>query len=63
MVEEVFKLYDENDSGSLDLNELKLAFPSLKSRELKEFFKECDTDGDKSISFQELKHYLTHRYQ
>ena len=58
--ERVFTAFDADNSGTLDVGELKLALTSLLDKEVsnsdaKKFAKKFDTDGDGTISIEEFE--------
>ncbi|GMH64040.1 hypothetical protein TL16_g03872 [Triparma laevis f. inornata] len=58
--ERVFQAFDADNSGTLDVGELKLALTSLLDKEVsnsdaKKFAKKFDTDGDGTISIDEFE--------
>ena len=57
--EEVFKRFDEDNSGAIDFEEFKIMLPELnvKLSEAKalKYFRQCDTDGSGEIGLDELK--------
>lgn len=54
----VFKKYDKDSSGKIDLDELKSCFQelnvSLTYEQIKELYHECDMDENKGIDFKEF---------
>ena len=56
VAKEAFSFIDEDGSGEIDFDELKMAFSSMKYNDdlIEERFKELDFDGDKTIEFPEF---------
>lgn len=54
----VFKKYDKDSNGTIDLDELKSCFQelnvSLTYEQIKELYHECDMDENKGIDFKEF---------
>merc|ERR1712086_1093541 len=61
---EAFDLFDTDGSGSIDVNELKVAMKALgmdaKSEEIRKLINDIDTDGDGTIDFDEFLAMMTH---
>ncbi|KAF7258497.1 hypothetical protein EG68_04167 [Paragonimus skrjabini miyazakii] len=61
-IEEIFYLIDKNKNGKISRRELQSFFKKndckYKSKEVKEYIKRIDQDGDGSISLMELKQAL-----
>merc|ERR1711977_654680 len=57
-IKEAFDLFDTDGSGSIDVNELKVAMKALgmdaKSEEIRKLINDIDSDGDGTIDFDEL---------
>merc|ERR1712154_250960 len=56
VAKEAFSFIDEDGSGEIDFDELKMAFSSMKYNDdlIEQRFKELDFDGDKAIEFPEF---------
>merc|ERR1711985_172191 len=56
-IKEAFDLFDTDGSGSIDVNELKVAMKALgmdaKSEEIRKLINDIDSDGDGTIDFGE----------
>ena len=67
ILEEAFRLFDQDGSGSITRDEIKEAFRSviadtgeeLPEDEIDYMIKEFDVDGDGTIDFEEFKNYMT----
>ena len=67
ILEEAFRLFDKDGSGSITRDEIKEAFRSviadtgeeLPEDEIDYMIKEFDVDGDGTIDFEEFKNYMT----
>ena len=61
-VEEIFKMYDKNDSQTLDFDEFKEMIqkidPNVTQKEIEYIFRRLDQDGNESIEVDELKKAL-----
>ncbi|KAF5400968.1 hypothetical protein PHET_05905 [Paragonimus heterotremus] len=61
-IEEIFYLIDKNKNGKISRRELQSFFKKndckYKSKEVKEYIRRIDQDGDGSISLMELKQAL-----
>ena len=57
-IEKAFKLFDVDNSGSIDINELKEAMKALgiylKKEEIKKIMDEVDEDGSGTIELREF---------
>jgi len=66
-IKEAFDLFDTDGSGSIDVNELKVAMKALgmdaKSEEIRKLINDIDTDGDGTIDFDEFLAMMTARKQ
>merc|ERR1712086_393293 len=66
-IKEAFDLFDTDGSGSIDVNELKVAMRALgmdaKSEEIRKLINDIDTDGDGTIDFDEFLAMMTARKQ
>merc|ERR1712188_324288 len=62
-IREAFNLFDADNSGAIDVRELKAAMRALgfevKKEELKKMISDIDNDGNGSIEFQELQDMIT----
>merc|ERR1712171_23111 len=66
-IKEAFDLFDTDGSGSIDVNELKVAMKALgmdaKSEEIRKLINDIDSDGDGTIDFDEFLAMMTARKQ
>merc|ERR1711862_66565 len=66
-IKEAFDLFDTDGSGSIDVNELKVAMKALgmdaKSDEIRKLINDIDSDGDGTIDFDEFLAMMTARKQ
>jgi centrin-1 len=57
-IREAFNLFDADNSGAIDIRELKAAMRALgfevKKEELKKMISDIDNDGNGSIEFEEV---------
>merc|ERR1711865_821060 len=64
-IREAFNLFDADNSGAIDVRELKAAMRALgfevKKEELKKMISDIDNDGNGSIEFQEFLEMRTSR--
>merc|ERR1711966_169631 len=62
-IREAFNLFDADNSGAIDVRELKAAMRALgfevKKDELKKMISDIDNDGNGSIEFQEFLEMMT----
>merc|ERR1712134_169291 len=62
-IREAFNLFDADNSGAIDVRELKAAMRALgfevKKEELKKTISDIDNDGNGSIEFQEFLEMMT----
>merc|ERR1712072_1489137 len=62
-IKEAFDLFDTDGSGSIDVNELKVAMKALgmdaKSEEIRKLINDIDSDGDGTIDFDEFLAMMT----
>merc|ERR1712166_619901 len=62
-IREAFNLFDADNSGAIDVRELKAAMRALgfevKKEELKKMISDIDNDGNGSIEFQEFLEMMT----
>merc|ERR1711871_1752545 len=62
-IREAFNLFDADNSGAIDVRELKAAMRALgfevKKEELKKMINDIDNDGNGSIEFQEFLEMMT----
>merc|ERR1711881_425946 len=62
-IREAFNLFDADNSGAIDVRELKAAMRALgfevKKEELKKMISDIDNDGNGSIEFQEFLLMMT----
>merc|ERR1712086_364126 len=62
-IREAFNLFDADNSGAIDVRELKAAMRALgfevKKEELKKMISDIDNDGNGSIEFQEFFEMMT----
>merc|ERR1712086_1239624 len=62
-IREAFNLFDADNSGAIDVRELKAAMRALgfevKKEELKKMISDIDSDGNGSIEFQEFLEMMT----
>merc|ERR1711988_1847647 len=62
-IREAFNLFDADQSGAIDVRELKAAMRALgfeiKKEELKKMISDIDNDGNGSIEFQEFLEMMT----
>merc|ERR1712139_433015 len=62
-IREAFNLFDADNSGAIDVRELKAAMRALgfevKKEELKKMISDIDNDGNGSIEFQEFLQMMT----
>jgi calcium-dependent protein kinase len=58
-VKMIFNYFDQNHSGSINIEELRKSFPQINEKEWKKFFSEVDKNGDGDISLDEFKEYIT----
>merc|ERR1711883_5172 len=62
-IREAFNLFDADNSGAIDVRELKAAMRALgfevKKEELKKMINDIDNDGNGSIEFQEFLSMMT----
>merc|ERR1712134_171098 len=62
-IREAFNLFDADNSGAIDVRELKAAMRALgfevKKEELKKMISDIDNDGNGSIEFQEFLSMMT----
>merc|ERR1711966_461455 len=62
-IREAFNLFDADNSGAIDIRELKAAIRALgfevKKEELKKMISDIDNDGNGSIEFQEFLEMMT----
>merc|ERR1711924_125552 len=65
-IREAFNLFDADNSGAIDVRELKAAMRALgfevKKEELKKMISDIDNDGNGSIEFQEFLEMMTGRW-
>lgn len=66
LIDEVFKMFDKDDSGFIDVRELKHALYSMgrevDDKQLKDFLKEYDKDNNDSLSKNEFHQMLDRLY-
>jgi len=64
-IHDVFKMFDTDDSGDIDVAELKMAMamldPDLKEEEVEELMAELDVDGNGTIEFDEFLVMMTRK--
>ena len=62
-MKKVFKLFDENGNGYVELTDLKRIAKELSENmddmELKEMIERADTDGDGKVSFDDFYEIMT----
>ena len=62
-IREAFKLFDTDDSGTIDSDELKVAMRALgfepKKEELRKMLADVDKDGSGQIDFNEFMELMT----
>merc|ERR1712167_262793 len=65
-IREAFNLFDADNSGAIDVRELKAAMRALgfevKKEELKKMISDIDNDGNGSIEFGEFLEMMTARW-
>ncbi len=64
-LEAAFKMFDKDESGSVDLDEFKEMFSGINVSEevWKEMIKECDADNNGTISFEEFTNMLMNQIE
>ena len=64
LIKDAFQLFDKNNDGSIDHNELRSTLAGVEGDLLdvevwEDILKECDLDGDGKVSFDEFVHMMT----